>query len=101
METSFRGSMNWLHTWAGVVFGGLLFAIFWMGTLAVFDREIDRWMMPMTRLALPERIIRLESLRPHYDAAAAAKTPVWRVSFPTARDTVMRTSWRDGSTSVQ
>ncbi len=41
MEPTFRASMGWLHTWAGVVLGGLLFAIFWMGTLSVFDREID------------------------------------------------------------
>ncbi|MDB5425369.1 MAG: PepSY protein [Phenylobacterium sp.] len=46
-----RASMNWLHTWAGVVMGSVLFAIFWTGTLSVFDREIDRWMMPQTRLA--------------------------------------------------
>jgi uncharacterized iron-regulated membrane protein len=46
VEASFRASMNWLHTWLGVVLGGLLFAIFWMGTLSVFDREIDRWMAP-------------------------------------------------------
>ena len=51
MGTGFRTSMDWLHTSAGVVLGGLLFAIFWMGTLSVFDREIDRWMAPMTRLA--------------------------------------------------
>lgn len=49
MESGFRQSMAWLHTWAGVVLGSLLFAIFWMGTLSVFDREIDRWMMPDTR----------------------------------------------------
>ncbi len=48
MEPTFRASLNWLHTWAGVVLGGVLFAIFWMGTLSVFDREIDRWMAPMT-----------------------------------------------------
>ena len=45
--------MNALHTWSGVVLGSLLFVIFWMGTLSVFDREIDRWMMPATRLASP------------------------------------------------
>ena len=42
--------MGWLHTWAGLVLGAILFAIFWMGTLSVFDREIDRWLMPETRL---------------------------------------------------
>lgn len=50
-NTSFRPSMNWVHTWAGVVLGALLFVIFWMGTMSVFDREIDRWMQPQTRLA--------------------------------------------------
>lgn len=52
-NTRFRPSMNWLHTWAGVVLGALLFVIFWMGTLSVFDKEIDRWMQPQTRLASP------------------------------------------------
>ncbi|MET0248337.1 MAG: PepSY-associated TM helix domain-containing protein [Sphingobium sp.] len=52
-NTSFRPSMNWVHTWAGVVLGALLFIIFWMGTMSVFDREIDRWMQPQTRLASP------------------------------------------------
>jgi uncharacterized iron-regulated membrane protein len=50
-NTSFRPSMNWVHTWAGVVLGALLFVIFWMGTMSVFDKEIDRWMQPQTRLA--------------------------------------------------
>ncbi|MCH2393941.1 PepSY-associated TM helix domain-containing protein [Oceanibaculum sp.] len=63
MEQGFRASMNWLHTWAGVVIGALLFAIFWMGTLSVFDREIDRWMMPMTRLAPMEAPVKLDALR--------------------------------------
>jgi uncharacterized iron-regulated membrane protein len=51
MGHDFRASMTWLHTWAGVVCAALLFAMFWMGTLSVFDREIDRWMQPSTRLA--------------------------------------------------
>ena len=38
MEQGFRASMNWLHTWSGVVLGGLLFAIFWMGTLSVWQK---------------------------------------------------------------
>ena len=42
--------MSALHTWSGVVLGAVLFAVFWMGSLSVFDREIDRWMMPHTRL---------------------------------------------------
>ena len=43
--------MNLLHTWAGILFGGLVFLIFFMGTISVFDDELDRWMMPQTRAA--------------------------------------------------
>lgn len=53
MEPTFRQSMTWLHTWAGVVLGSVLFAIFLMGMLSLFDREIDRWMVPGARLAAP------------------------------------------------
>ncbi|MEL6415131.1 MAG: PepSY-associated TM helix domain-containing protein, partial [Pseudomonadota bacterium] len=42
-------SMNWLHTWLGIALSGVLFAIFWMGTLTVFHLEINRWMMPELR----------------------------------------------------
>ncbi|MEO0462879.1 MAG: PepSY-associated TM helix domain-containing protein [Pseudomonadota bacterium] len=51
----FRASMNWLHTWAGVAVSCFLFMIFWMGSLAVFDREIDQWMKPQTRVVSSEQ----------------------------------------------
>lgn len=54
MGGSFRASMTILHSWAGLVAGVLLFAMFWMGSLSLFDREIDRWMLPHTRLAIHE-----------------------------------------------
>jgi len=87
-----RRRLSGAHSWAGVVFGGLLFAIFWMGTLSVFDREIDRWMMPGTRLAAPSEL-------PLLDPLAAAVAPLvppdarqWRVDLPTARTPVLRFS---------
>lgn len=49
----FRKSMGWLHTWTGVATSCFLFMIFWMGSLAVFDREIDQWMKPETRIDAP------------------------------------------------
>ncbi len=57
----FRRSMNWLHTWFGIVLGGLLFAIFWTGTLSVFDAEIDQWMKPELRLAYAEEKVSLDA----------------------------------------
>ena len=62
MASSFRQSMTWLHTWAGVILGSLLFVMFWMGTLSVFKEEIDRWMMPMTRISAPETAPSLDAL---------------------------------------
>lgn len=46
MKEHFRQSMAWLHTWAGLVVGWLLFFIFVMGTGAYFKDEITRWMEP-------------------------------------------------------
>jgi uncharacterized iron-regulated membrane protein len=97
MEPTFRASLNWLHTWAGVVLGGVLFAIFWMGTLSVFDREIDRWMAPMTRLVAAEPAFSYETLRPAYEAAAAAKSPSWFATLPSGREPFVRVSWRERS----
>ncbi|WP_340115250.1 PepSY-associated TM helix domain-containing protein [Pelagibius sp. 7325] len=46
MKGAFRPSMSWLHTWAGLVVGWVLFFIFLTGTAGYFDAEIDRWMQP-------------------------------------------------------
>lgn len=42
----FRQAMAWLHTWAGLTLGWVLFLIFLTGTVGYFDTEIDRWMRP-------------------------------------------------------
>ncbi|MDB5619891.1 PepSY-associated TM helix domain-containing protein [Tardiphaga sp.] len=95
MEQGFRASMGWLHTWAGVVVGAMLFAIFWMGTLAVFDREIDRWMAPMTRIALPDSPRAFDELRATYDTAVAVRSPTWTVLQATERQPYVRVAYRD------
>jgi len=46
VKESFRQSMAWLHTWTGLLFGWLLFAMFVTGTAAYFQQEISRWMRP-------------------------------------------------------
>jgi len=100
MGTGFRASMDWLHTWAGVVLGSLLFAIFWMGTLSVFDREIDRWMAPMTRLASVGGAVAVEALRSSYDTAAATGASSWFAQLPTERAPVLQVTWREGARQV-
>lgn len=103
MDTTFSKSMVWLHSWAGVIVGSLLFAIFWMGTLSVFGNEIDRWMMPQTRLAPATQPLSLDRIARAVTPSLPAKASQWRVDLPTARDPSMAFSYRDskGETSTQ
>ena len=43
--------MAWLHTWCGLWFSWLLYAVFLTGTLAVFDEPITHWMTPEHAMA--------------------------------------------------
>lgn len=92
-----RQSMSVLHTWAGVVLGAVLFAIFWMGTLSVFDREIDRWMMPATRLP-PAPSLSLDAAA-RTAASLAAGAPQWSITLPSERTPTLQVRYPgpDGS----
>jgi len=85
--------MAWLHTWAGVVLGALLFAIFWMGALSVFDKEIDRWMMPETRLVATGSISLDRLVAPARDIAPDASS--WGFALPSKRAPIVRLSFRN------
>lgn len=41
-----RQTMAWVHTWAGLTLGWVLYFMFVTGTAGYFDTEIDRWMQP-------------------------------------------------------
>ena len=45
-QGGFRQTQAWLHTWCGLWFSWLLFAVFLTGTLAVFEDPITHWMTP-------------------------------------------------------
>lgn len=95
METPFRTSMNWLHTWAGVVLGGLLFAIFWSGTLSVFDREIDLWMAPTNRVAPPIGPISIDRAIDQM-SGELAQSQEWYIMPPADRQPTLRIVYRAG-----
>lgn len=46
MKSSLRQSMAWLHTWAGLLTGWLLYFVFVTGTFGYVNREVTRWMQP-------------------------------------------------------
>lgn len=96
-QPTLRQAMDYLHTWAGVLFSVLLFLVFFMGTLSVFDKEIDRWMMPESRLPAPQTVSfdqaalpQLEKLAPH--------SKLWTVQYPNSREPLMTIGWlgKDG-----
>lgn len=67
-QGGFRQAMAWLHTWAGLTLGWLLFFMFVTGTAGYFDTEIDRWMQPELPLAQTDE-----------DTASAAKVLLQRL----------------------
>ena len=98
MGPGLRASMTWLHIWAGVVVGALLFAIFWMGTLSVFDREIDRWMMPETRIALGKSSnMSLNSLLPRVEEHVGRNVKNWWLNLPEPRTPIADLWYQDSS----
>lgn len=97
MEPDFRRSMSWLHTWAGLVLGGVLFAIFWMGTLSVFDKEIDLWMKPATRMASSDHAFSFDAFRSSLEEASRLKASFWAITLPNERDPVLHIRLRVGA----
>lgn len=87
--------MDYLHTWAGIVFSALLFLMFFMGTLSVFDHELDRWMMPATRSAQVTPVSFDRQILPQL-RQLAPKATQWFATYPTERTPVVRVSWREG-----
>ncbi|TDF82412.1 PepSY domain-containing protein [Pseudomonas sp. H9] len=84
-------SLSWMHTWSGLIFGWVLFAIFLTGTIAVFDSEIDNWMrpeIPAHSLSQPEAAQRaLDYLQANHAGASA-----WNIGLPTERSPSLNVS---------
>lgn len=84
MKQSLRQSMAWLHTWAGLVPGWVLYVIFVFGTAAFFQHEIDAWMrpeLPAETRVTPRALAAVDALL----RTRAAGAESWSVSLPAAR----------------
>ncbi|MHC8409656.1 PepSY-associated TM helix domain-containing protein [Pseudomonas sp. Hz4] len=93
MKEGFRQAMAWLHTWVGLIFGWLLFAIFLTGTLAYFKDEISHWMRP----EIPARSVSSETsltLAQHYLQQHAAGASRWLIDLPDAREPALSVRWQ-------
>lgn len=96
MNGSFRQSMNWLHTWSGLVLSLLLYFIFITGTVGYFDKEITHWMQP-ERPTINKKIDQrniLAMAEKHLNTTAP-DAQSWWVEFPIGRSYSAVTWWQE------
>ncbi|MCS3903711.1 putative iron-regulated membrane protein [Methylohalomonas lacus] len=95
MKKTFSQSMAWLHTWSGLIFGWILFAIFLTGSLSVFDREISQWMQPESAASQVPATTAVDRaadyLRNNHPDA-----PSWLIVPPSDRSATMLAYWQEG-----
>jgi uncharacterized iron-regulated membrane protein len=92
MFTSVRQALLWMHRSIGIGFSGLLLIAFFMGSLAVYDRELDSWMLPHIRLAPVDTPLSLDQrVVPHVARLTEGKPLMqWYVELPDERRPVLR-----------
>ena len=96
----FRQAMSWLHTWAGLILGWLLFAIFLTGTLSFFKNEFNLWMRPEMHGLQPVEAAAPQVAQTAQRAldALVRKVPnvtQWIMHLPDDRDPAVNILWRD------
>jgi uncharacterized iron-regulated membrane protein len=85
--------MAWLHTWVGLLFGWIAFAVFLTGALSVYAPEIGRWMTPESAAAGEASRGRSLALAQEWLERHAPGAASWRVELPDARHALMALSW--------
>ncbi|WP_353141557.1 PepSY-associated TM helix domain-containing protein [Acinetobacter pragensis] len=91
-----RQSMSWLHTWASLVLGWLLYAIFLTGTLSFFQNEITVWMKPELHQSVPQAAqtqhtqVALNYLQQNHPHAGS-----WNIQLPNSRQNFTQITVRE------
>lgn len=90
-----RQSMSDLHTWAGLLCGWILYAMFLTGTVSYFKDETSQWMRP--ELTHQQRTPDPAAVAARVVAQLGVLAPQstqWGISLPTDRSNVAGTFWR-------
>ncbi len=87
-ERGLRPAMAELHTWGGLLFGWLLFAIFVTGTVSYFRDDISLWMRPeIGQLTDPSTDVAADAaLRQLGETGSGARR--WMIDLPSDRTPV-------------
>ncbi|MBK4989133.1 PepSY-associated TM helix domain-containing protein [Pseudomonas sp. S36] len=80
-----------LHTMCGLLLGWVLFAVFFTGSLAVYDKEIDAWMRPQLQQR-PVDPVTAAQRAVEYLSVNAAQADQWNIDLPTQRIPFLRVS---------
>jgi uncharacterized iron-regulated membrane protein len=90
-----RQTMVELHTWAGLLAGWILYAMFLTGTVSYFKDETSQWMRP--ELAHQASVPDLPAVAQRVTAtleSLAAGSEQWSMQLPTSRSNVASAFWR-------
>lgn len=90
-----RQSMSDLHTWAGLLAGWMLYAMFLTGTVSYFKDEISQWMRPELayQRVSPDPATVAQRVSGTLGTVAAG-SPQWLITLPTTRSNVASVFWR-------
>ncbi|CAG9171193.1 PepSY domain-containing protein [Cupriavidus respiraculi] len=90
-----RQTMSDLHTWAGLLTGWLLYAMFLTGTVSYFKDEMSQWMRPELahQKAVPDPAAVAQRVTATLGTLAAG-SPQWSMQLPTERSNVVSAFWR-------
>ena len=93
MQKSIRQSMAWLHSWTGLIFGWLMFAIFLMGALSYYRQEISLWMQPpLTQIQVNQDTALHSAYQYLEQNAPNAKT--WTINIANEQKPVNQLYWQ-------
>lgn len=93
MRESFRQAMAWLHTWLGLTFGWLLFAIFLSGTLSYFKEEVTHWAQPEAPVRALDTRVALGYAQAFMQQAAPGASN-WYIMPPDERRPALEVMWQ-------
>ncbi len=91
-----RQSMSDLHTWAGLLVGGVLYAMFLTGTVSYFKDELSQWMRPelAQQTQVPDPAVVAQRVATELGTVVAPGSPQWGIRLPDARNNSASAFWR-------
>ena len=90
-----RQSMSGLHTWAGLLLGWVLYAMFLTGTVSYFKDELSQWTRPeLARLSqVPDQAAVAQRIADELGNVAAGSSQ-WSIRLPDGRNNSVYAFWR-------